>query len=288
MNCIDSEKLYEYCDGETSDLERTASQNHLNQCNDCSAKIELQTTLKSQVQKACQTPQLSEVGRARILAALAKESQQNKVNVIPFQRSKMWAAGLASAAGFMLFSGLALTSGHFAANSNLASALMHDHSRCVANAQSSTPLQDPLKLAQASFGKTPEELSFPQLKPIACKICPIDGERKALHVVYRTANEKCVSLYGLPETPEHQDLNLPESPADSKPLSEGHAALAWHHNGWVYSLVSELPPQELSQVAHQGTYLARYQPTPTNYPYLPTASSPRGYNGLAQPASFHR
>ncbi len=289
MSCSRSENIYAFVDSELSPGDQQKMADHQCECAECSAKISLCQALKSQVKQSCSSGQLDEFTRARILKMVRKE-QVETVRQQPVRRRWMYAAGMASAAGFVVFSGLALTSAKFGTKAHLAAALVHDHSRCLASKDAATVTpSDPAQLAQTTFGKTPEELSFPGLSPVSSKICPIDTGKNALHLVYRNRSAKLVSLYGIPET-DSEPLDLPDHPSDSAPLAEGQPALAWHHGGWIYSLVSEMSPQELNQVAKEGTYLARYQPHPTSYPPLPTAGlpTPRAYGGIAQPASFQR
>ncbi len=289
MSCSRSENIHAFVDSELSPSDHQQMVAHQCECNECRSKAALCQAIKSQVKQSCSKEQLDEFTKARILK-LVRQERVETVRQQPVKRRWMYGAGLASAAGFVLFSSLALTSTKFGTKAHLAAALIHDHSRCLSstNPLPMTPT-DPAKLAQASFGKAPEELSFPGLSPVSSKICPIDTGKNALHLVYRDRTSKFVSLYGLPET-DSEPLDLPDRPSDSAPLAEGQPALAWHHGGWIYSLVSEISPQELNQVAREGTYLARNQPYPTSYPPLPSAGlpTPGGYGGLAQPASFQR
>ena len=289
MNCKGPSSVFDLLDSEASPSEASDMASHLEDCSDCRGRHQFYSQLKQQVREGHGQSVLPELSRARILKAL-QAAQAPAKSAAPSRR--VWGAGLAAAAGFLLFSAVALVQSPPSSSQQLATALASDHLKCSGAKQpqaygsSGAPVLDPVQVAQKTFHKTPDMASFPNLAPLHCQVCAIDPKRTALHVVYRhPSSDQMVSMFGMP-IDNQNDFGLPESQESVEPHvlpNTDHNLVAWRHNGWVYSLVSDMAPNQLAQLAREGRYLARARWAP---PLLP--NSPNPYDGLARPASFQR
>ena len=277
---------------------------HLEQCSDCRERHGFYSQLREQIRQS-QQEKLPELSRARLLKAVAAEfaaqapvteeaharPAQPSIAAAPplaavakgaptVSRWKVWGSGLVAAAGLVLFSTAALFQTPPSGAAQMAAALATDHGRCEDKVPfPAHPERDPAEVAHSAFGRTPEIPSFPDLNRLDCRVCSIDSHRRAIHVLYRSPSAQLVSMFELPaDTPN--DLGLPESNAERvEPhmLTQGqHNILAWRHDGWLHFLVSDIPSNQLAQIARDGRYyLARGGSQP-----------PRSPSFQALPASF--
>lgn len=288
MSCKGPSSVFDFLDSASPPPETAEFRLHMEQCPDCRNRQQFYSQLRQQTRQTFEGEKLPELSRARLMKALLNEGKVAPAPKPVVSPWRMWGSGLAAAAGFMLFSSLALFQGPATKSTNLTAALASDHARSVAGKQEGPahPEIDPAQVAQTTFGSAPEVASFPNLERVDCRICPIDKNHRAVHVLYRSPSSKLVSMFELPaENPN--ELDLPESAQNVEPhvlSNPDHNMVAWRHAGWMHFLVSEMAPNKLAQIARDGRYLASNRRWSAGSPNLGPQQSP--YDGLAQPASF--
>jgi len=136
----------------------------------------------------------------------------------------------------------------------LALSLSQDHTRCADSPASARPPQTPAQLAQTAFGAPmPEMAEVQQLRPYDVRLCPVLHGERVIHVLCRDQQNRMVSLYTMPTSRVQVDLPSVETKPSYYNTEEARVA-SWQHKGWIFSLVSRLPQEDMATMADTCCY----------------------------------
>ncbi|MBT9584901.1 zf-HC2 domain-containing protein [bacterium] len=267
--CPDSEVVSLVLDGEAEPGEKAGYETHLKECSNCRQQHEFYSQLRGLVRTSCSQENCPDLLKARMLKALASEVQAPKKSSRP-----SWGLGWLAAASAAIFSFVALRPAADKATP-LALSLSQDHSRCCAVPASDRPAQSPANLAQATFGAAmPEMAQVQQLQPYDVRLCPVLQGERVIHVLCRDRQQRVFSMYTMPSDRVN---DLPSSGTQPRVYdTQDNRVAAWQHKGWLFSLVSRVPEEELLTMVGGCQYECPQQQRLVNQPlpFVP-ASNPR-------------
>lgn len=288
---VDSETISLVLDGEADPQQRQTYQEHLEGCAGCRQQHEFYSRLRSTVRTACSGETCPELLKARLLQALSKEVAAPALPAAVAASPAMtggsvrprgmkgvaWLAA-ASAAAFSFYALRPATD----KAPPLALSLSEDHSRCCDKPAGATP-GNPAQLAQQTFGSTmPEMAQVNQLQPYDVRLCSVGHNEQVIHVLSRDGQNRVISMYTMPG---HKFAGVKANEASPDIYETPHARVAtWEHKGWVFSLVSRVPQEELASLAGQCSY---GQPDQHVASPIGPDPMPRGLPVHAIPASHH-
>lgn len=282
---VNSETISLVLDGEADPQQRQSYQEHLDGCPGCRQQHEFYSRLRSTVRTACSGEACPDLVKARLLQALNREVAAPAASpaltggsVRPGgMKGVAWLAA-ASAAAFSFY---ALRPAVDKAPP-LALSLSEDHSRCCEKPAGPSPA-NPAQLAQQTFGSTmPEMAQVNQLQPYDVRVCPVGRNEQVIHVLSRDGQNRVISMYTMPA---HKASGIKATEARPDLYETPQARVAtWEHKGWVFSLVSRVPQEELASLAGQCSY---GQPDLQVASPLSPDPMPRGLPVQAIPASHH-
>lgn len=244
-----------YVDGELEGEELVRFEEKLKSCAETARRVEFQRGLKASVRQSGLAQATPDLARRRILKALDEAAPAARP-----RRTARWQRPLLAAASIALVSMLAVLGLQRGPASPLVAAMAVDHHKC-SQLRPLFPDADPVAAAQQTIGATPTMASLPgQLARYDVRMCPFPDDRRALHVLYRdlSKGETVVSLYGIPDEPGFK-LHLEEVERQIDPhlaSADGYNMALWKHEGWVYSLVSSLPADQVKDLAEHSEYTA--------------------------------
>lgn len=246
LSCPDSEVVDLILDGEADPGQKSGYEKHLGECGECRRRHEFYSQLRSTIRTSCSQETCPELVQSRLLKALGGEVAVPKKPARP-----VWGLGALAAASAAVFSFVALRPAADKATP-LALSLSQDHTRCADSPLSARP-QTPAQLAQTAFGAPmPEMAEVQQLRPYDVRLCPVLQGERVIHVLCRDQQNRIVSLYTMPMS-RVQDLPS----AQTKPAyynTEEARVASWQHKGWLFSLVSRLPQEEMATMADTCCY----------------------------------
>jgi hypothetical protein len=273
LSCPDSEVVDLVLDGEAEPGSKAGYESHLKECDDCRRRHEFYSQLRGMIRTGCSQETCPELLQARLLKVLAQEVQA------PKKSRPAWGLGWLAAASAALFSFVALRPAADKATP-LALSLSQDHSRCCAVPASERPPQSPANLAQSTFGAAmPEMAEVRELQPYDVRLCPVMQGERVIHVLCKDRQQRVFSMYTMPY---RQQADLPNSGSQPRVYdTQDNRVAAWQHKGWVFSLVSRAPEEELVSLVGGCQYACPQQRLVTQ-PYNP------GGNGLPVIPASHR
>lgn len=286
---VDSETISLVLDGEADAQQRQDYEEHLDQCPACRRQHEFYSQLRSTVRASCSAESCPDLVKARLMKALQAEVETNRPIPASIAASPAmtggsrarWARGVAglaaaSAAAFSFYALRPSTAG----TPPLALSLSEDHSRCCDQPAGNQP-HSPAELALQTFGSSmPEMVELNHLQPYDVRVCNVSGGR-VIHVLARDAQQRVVSMYTMPRA-QYADWRGSEDKPELYETAQARVA-TWEHKGWVFSLVSRVPHEELATMASSCSYGC---PDDYSSPLSPELI-PRGMPVRAIPAS-HR
>lgn len=285
---VSSEDISLVLDQEASPEQAEAYHQHLAACEGCRRQHEFYSKLRGLVRTSCSTESAPELLQARLRKMLAAEVSQSQ-EAVATAAPAMVAAPSAPAASLRtratrtlayLAAGAAAVAS-FAAlrptekSAPLALALSEDHSRCCDVPPAANGTANPAQLAQQTFGSSMPEMASPQgVQPYDVRVCPVHGNH-VIHMLCRDSQQRVVSVYTAPGRSfalagsDEQHPNVTET--------DGARVASWEHKGWMFSLVSRAPKDELITLAGNclyGSPQAVCQLTPMNTPGMPVQAIP--------------
>ena len=244
LSCPDSEVVDLILDGEAS----PEHHKHLEQCEECRGRHGFYSRFRQTIRTSCSQETTPELVQARLLKALGAEVQVPK----PAKRP-VWGLGALAAASAAAFSFVALRPANDKATP-LALSLSQDHSRCAGAPASDRSTQSPAQMAQIAYGAPmPEMAEVQQLRPYDVRLCPVLHGEKVIHVLYRDPQDRVISLYTMPISRVQADFPSVETRPAYYNTEDARIA-SWQHKGWVFSLVSRLPQEDLATMADNCCY----------------------------------
>lgn len=234
-------------DGEAEPSQKSGLEDHLKQCQDCRQQFEFYSQLRQMTRQACSRESCPELVQSRLLRALGAEVQAPPPRQARPIRGLGWLA--AASAAFVSFYALRPAAEKA---TPLALSLSQDHSRCCVTRPNPQP-SDPGSLAEQAFGNAmPEFAQVQQLQPYDVRVCRVMQGEPVIHVLCRDHQDRVVSLYSMP----CQRCGSVQGTETAPSLYETEDArvAAWEHKGWMFSLVSRVPQEDLCNLACQCTY----------------------------------
>lgn len=246
LSCPDSEVVDLVLDGEASPEQKQ----HLDTCSECRGRYEFYSKFRQTIRSSCSQETCPELVQARLLKALGAEVAPAKKTT---PARPVWSLGALAAASAAVFSFVALRPANDKATP-LALSLSQDHSRCAGTPVSERAPQSPAQIAQVAYGAPmPEMAEVQQMRPYDVRLCPVLSGEKVIHVLYRDPQDRVISLYTMPLSRVQSDLPS----AETRPAyynTEDARIASWQHKGWVFSLVSRLPQEDLATMAVNCCY----------------------------------
>jgi len=252
VSCPDSEVVNVVLDGEAEPSEKAGYERHLEQCEECRKRHQFYSQLRNCVRTSCQEERCPELVEARLRKALGAKFEAESARVAPSaSRRGMVAWGGVAAACAALFSFVALRPAADKATP-LALSLSQDHTRCCSIPAVGQP-PSPASLAESTYGAAmPEMAGVRQLQPYDVRVCPVLDGQRAIHVLCRDPQQRVFSMYALPRD-RVENVALGEDGPRVYDARDNRVA-AWEHKGWLFSLVSEAPGEELASLAGACEY----------------------------------
>ncbi len=245
LSCPESEVVDLVLDGEASPEQKQ----HLDVCQECRGRYQFYSSFRQTIRSTCSEESCPELVRARLLKTLGAEVGPAKK---PAARP-VWGLGALAAASAAVFSFVALRPANDKATP-LALSLSQDHSRCAGAPATDNSPQSPAQMAQQAYGAPmPEMAEVQQLRPYDVRLCPVLHGEKVIHVLYRDPQERVISLYTMPTSRVQADLPSVETTPAYYNTEDARIA-SWQHKGWVFSLVSRLPQEDLATMADNCCY----------------------------------
>ena len=260
-------------DGEAGSDECREYQERLDSDPEAQRLHQFHARLKQMVKESGQVGQVSSEARARLMKALSEARPSvapTPLKPVEQKPRRSWVTAAApwmgAAASICAILGVSVI--HTAANPNsnaLALALARDHSHYLgevgAESAGNGNSVNPTLVAMHQFGQAPEMAEFPGLRQYDARVCNCSvengGGQPILHVVYRVPGDgRVVSMYGVPEE-RAMGIPLNETIDRIQPTmteADREALATWKRRGWVFSLVSNMPPDQLQQLAQRGVY----------------------------------
>lgn len=291
-----SEQLDSYLDGESEPQFTAWFETHQTECARCRSLVHFHRNFKVMLRESMTSETTPDLVRQRLFRTLDGATGLKTAPSVSWSRrpwfKPMLAAASLAAVSTAAWVGLTRNTPH-----PYALAMSNDHTRCcgeMASRQAGqtppqfgsvappAPQQNPGQLCKSKLGCEPTVAKFPTLHQCEVKMCPIQ-EHPALHMIYQDGDKNMVSMFGLPENSQFGST-LPDAANGIQPAmfaANNHNLAAWKKEGWVYSLVAQMPSDRLSQMAEQGTYTADM-----NASRLAFASHQQPYPGPAQVGGF--
>lgn len=89
----------------------------------------------------------------------------------------------------------------------------------------------------------PEMAQVQALQPYDVRLCPVLQGKRVIHVLCRDRQQRSVFMHTMPSD---RVSDLPSSQAQPRVYdTQDNRVAAWQHKGWVFSLVSRAPEEEL-------------------------------------------
>jgi len=263
-------------DGEASPSEKSDFDGHLESCPECRQQFGFYSQLKSMTRTDLSQEVCPELLKARLMKVLRAE-------VKPVRKSRPVAFGLGwvAAASAALFSFYALRPATEKATP-LALSLSEDHSRCEEK-PNSVVAHNPAYLAEQTFGQAmPEMVQHQKLRPYDVRLCPVLQGQPVIHVLCKDDQERCVSVYTMPSEGFSSVSGSAQQPVIVN--CDKARVASWQHKGWLFSLVSRVPQQDLASIASNCSY---GNPRDSDRLYARPIMPPQGMPVQAIPA-MHR